>query len=309
MITKFRAILASISILSLVGLVRATTTYFAGGAVGNLGGPLGLVVDLGIENVPGVTVQMAYFYYRWICFALIMWVALTADKRSSTVFCVLATGIAAMTAYFGWFTVTYSDGVTLNPAGPWGLIILCALLTVASYMTETKRVNFGISGAGDPIINLFTFFIIFQGVIGLLNGAAIFPAGTPGIPNTPQVCTATAAVGTNNFGNNNFGNCQVNGAAQLQSMQTNTQTQSILGGVFDALTTAALMSWNAILLVIQIACSLAFVGGVILASYPWIATSGSAMALLGLFQFGIWMLYILMLFRWIGKSMPGEGRL
>jgi hypothetical protein len=297
MIEKLKYLFGGGLLLSLVQLVSATSTGMAAGSTANLAGAMGLLVDLGIENMPGVSIQVAYFYYRWICFALIFWIALTADKKSSTVFCVLAVGISAITAYFGWFTTTLSDGVTLNPAGPWGLIILCALLTVVSYMTESKRLNFGISGAGDPIVNIFTFLIIFQGVIGLLNGAAIF-SSVGGTPATPGYCIGT-----------NFGNCQVNGASQLQNLQSNTSTGGIINGIIDAVVGAVNIAWNALLLIVQIVVSIAFVSAIILTSYPWIATSVPAVALLGLFQLAIWVIYALWIARIYGKTMPGEMRL
>jgi hypothetical protein len=296
-LNKIKYLLGGGLLLSLVSWASAATGM-AAGSTADLAGPMGLLVDLGINKVPGVTIPMAYFYYRWICFALIFWIALTADKKSSTVFCILAVGIAAITAYFGWFTTTSSDGVTLNPAGPWGLIILCALLTVVSYFTEAKRINFGISGAGDPIVNLFTFLIIFNGVIGLLNGAAIF-AGVPGTPSTPGFCVGT-----------NYGNCQVDGAAQLVNLQTNTATgNSILSGIADAVVGAVNLAWNVLLLIVQIAVSIAFVSAIILASYPWLISSPSAMLLLGLFQVAVWVIYALWIGRIYGKTMPGELRL
>jgi hypothetical protein len=303
MFERIKYLLVMAGILSLIQLVSATTTSMVAGATANLAGAMGLLVDLGIENMPGVTIQMAYFYYRWICFALIFWIALTADKKSSTVFCILAVGISAMTAYFGWFTTTTSDGVTLNPAGPWGLIILCALLTVVSYMTESKRLNFGISGAGDPIVNIFTFLIIFQGVIGLLNGSAIF-SGVVGTPSTPGVC----AIGSTT-NQTQFGNCAVDGATQLQSLKTNTNTGGILNEVFDALLTAVNMAWNVVLLIVQIAVSIIFVSAIILTSYPWISGSSSALLLLGLFQLAIWIIYVLWIARIYGKTTIGEMRL
>ena len=303
MINKLKYLLGGGLLLSLVSWASATSTGMAAGSTANLAGAMGLLVDLGIENVPGVTMQMAYFYYRWICFALIFWIALTADKKSSTIFCILAVGISAITAYFGWFTTTSSDGVTLNPAGPWGLIILCELLTVVSYLTESKRINFGISGAGDPIVNLFTFLIIFNGVIGLLNGAAIF-AGIPGTPSTPDTCIVGSSTNQTQFGS-----CAVDGASQLQNLQNNTNTGGIFNGVFDAIMSAVNMAWNVLVLVVQIAFSIAFVSAIMLTSYPWIMQSGPAMLLLALFQAATWIIYALWIARIYSKSMPGELRL
>jgi hypothetical protein len=293
---KITAAITSFSIFYLMPVVSATTTMVSG-TTGTFMGPLGIFISLGIENIPGVTALQARMYYNWICFAAVMWVALTSDRRNSTVFCVLAVIVSACTAAAGWFTVLLPDG-SVNPAGPWGLIILCALLTVVSYMTETKRINFGITGAGDPIINIFTFFILFQGVIGLINGAAIFPVEFS--TATPDYCVA---------GTNNFANCQINGATQLSNLQTNTGTGNILITAWDALTGMASIAWNAVLLVVQIAISLAFVSAIIVTTYPWIKDSVPAMALLSIMQILIWILYILTIARWYGKLGYGEGRL
>jgi hypothetical protein len=293
---KIMAALTSFSIFYLMPIVSATTGMGAGATAAFMG-PLGIFISLGIENVPGVTALQARMYYNWICFAAVMWVALTSDRRNSTVFCVLAVIVSACTAAAGWFTVLLPDGST-NPAGPWGLIILCALLTVVSYITEAKRINYGITGAGDPIINIFTFFILFQGVIGLINGAAIFPAEYS-VAN-PDYCVA---------GTNNFANCRIDGATQLSNLQTNTGTGNILITMWDAATGLASIAWNALLLIIQIAVSLAFVSAIITTTYPWIMQSAPAMILLGTFQVAVWILYALTVARWYGKLGYGEGRL
>lgn len=293
---KIALLFTTLSLFVLTPMASATTTLVAGTAA-TFTGPLGLFIDLGIQNIPGVTAYQARIYYNWICFAAVMWVALTADKRNSTVFCVLAVIVSACTAAAGWFTVLLPNG-NVNPAGPWGLIILCALLTVVSYMTEVKRINFGISGAGDPLINIFTFFLLLQGTIGLINGAAIFPAEMS-VAN-PEYCTA---------GTNNFNQCQINGATQLSSLQTNTGTGNILNTMWSAASGIADIAWNVILLIVQIAVSLAFVGLVIVQTYPWIATSAPAILLLSLMQLCIWVVYILTISRWYGRTSYGEMRL
>jgi hypothetical protein len=292
-------ILIGMAVLAVLMMPPASATWMnvtmSGGGV-TFSGPLNLLVDLGIDKIPGITTDMARVYYRWICFVLVMWVALSADRRSSTMFCVLAVAISAITAWFGWFTVTDPVNGAINPAGPWGLIILCALLTVVSYMTESKRINFGISGAGDPLINLFVFFILFSGTIGLLNGGIIWPQGT--VIATPTLCQ-----------DNQYGNCLVDGTSKLTGLTTNTQTKSILDTAYDYITGAASMVFNTVLLIVQIAVSIAFVGAIILQTYPWIKDSAGAMILLGLLQFGIWIIYALTLSRWFGRLSYGEGRL
>jgi len=75
------------------------------------------------------------------------------------------------------------------------------------------------------------------------------------------------------------------------------------------LTGLASIAWSVILLIVQIAVSLAFVELVILQIYPWIATSALAVLLLSVMQGMIWIIYILTIARWYGRLSYGEGRL
>lgn len=294
-INKISSLITTFVVLYLIPFVSASTTTLVSGSAATLTGSLGLLVSLGIENIPGVTALQARYYYRWICFVAVMWVALTADKRSSTTFCILTVIISACTAAAGWFTVVYPDG-SINPAGPWGLIILCALLSVVSYMTETKRINFGINGAGDPLINIFMFFILLNGTIGLINGTSMFPNGVGAA--TPEYCSGV-----------DFSNCQINGATQLSSLNSNTQTKTILDTAYDYSVGLVAAAWNVLLLIVQIAVSIAAVSLVIVTTYPWIMQSAPAMALLSLLQVVIWIIYVLTLARWYGRTAYGEMRL
>ena len=282
-------------LLSFIQPVTATTTGMVGSST-TAGGPLNLQLSLGIEYIPGVSIQYALFIYRFISFGLIMLLAMSADRRTQEIFSILIVAMAALFAFFGWWTVLLPDG-KINPAGPWSMIILCAVIAVISYMTSQKQINFGISGAGDPVVNLFMFFIIFNSCLGMLSSTAIF-AEVPGVPNEPEVCTS-----------NNYANCQVNGADKLESIGSKTSAGgffSDLGNYATMFTTAAV---NTIMLILSIILSLVFVAGTITITYPWILDSPPAMVLLGIFQVVIYILYYLMLMRWTAKTMPGEARL
>ena len=95
---KIMLLLSSISLfVASVSATAVNTT--AAGAVSSMLGSGGYLIDLGIENVPGVTATQAKFYYNIISFALVIWLAWVADEPSSAQFCVIGVGIAAFCAY------------------------------------------------------------------------------------------------------------------------------------------------------------------------------------------------------------------
>jgi hypothetical protein len=267
-----------------------TVTQMAAGTSATLLGAGGYLIDLGIENVPGVTTAQAAFYYNIISFALVIWLAWVADEPSSAQFCVIGVGIAAFCAYAKWFT-------TPNPGGEWGLVVMCALLSVLLYMTEKIRFLYGINGAGDPLVQIVVFLLILQSTIGLINGAGIFSVGTT-VAN-PSECAN---------GSVTYTNCAINGNVQLSNLQTNSGTDNIIGQAFNYITTIVTMGFNMLVLVIQLLISVACFSFVLYQTYPWIIDSPQAILLVGLLQVGIWFIYILALFRFIWKPMPSDGR-
>jgi hypothetical protein len=292
-LTKF---LWSIPLLILAFIQPVSATTGMVGSSATAAGPLNLLVSLGIENIPSVSVSYALFIYRFISFGLIMLLAMSADRRTQEIFSILIVALAALFAYFGWWTVLLPNG-NINPAGPWSMVIFCAIIAAISYMTSQKQLNFGISGAGDPVVNLFMFFIIFNSCLGMISSTNVF-AMVPGVADAPEACTS-----------NNYANCQVNGATALSSIGTPTSSGGFFSNLGDYATMFMSAGVNTIMLVLSIALSLVFVAGTILITYPWIANSPPAMILLGVFQLVIYILYYLMFMRWTAKTMPGEARL
>lgn len=293
MITIKKRLLLLLSSISLfVASVSATSvSQMAAGTAATLLGSGGYLIDLGIQNIPGITAAQAAFYYNIISIALVMWLAWVADEPSSAQFCIIGVGIAAFTAYVGWFT-------TPNPGGQWGLIIMCAVLSVILYMTEKKRIQFGINGAGDPLINILVFILLMQSSIGLINGAGIFSLGI-GVAN-PSECA---------MGSVTYTNCAINGSIMLTNIQTTSGTENILGQTFNYLSTVVTMGYNFLILIVQLLISVACFAFVLYQTYPWISASPQAIILVGLLQVGIWFIYVLALFRYVWKPMPGDGRL
>lgn len=286
---RLALLLSSISLF--VASVSATSvSQLAAGTSATLLGAGGYLIDLGIQNVPGVTATQAAFYYNIISIALVMWLAWVADEPSSAQFCVIGVGIAAFCAYAKWFT-------TPNPGGEWGLIVMCALLAVLLYMTEKKRILYGINGAGDPLIQIVVFLLILQSTIGLINGAGIFSTGTT--VATPSECAN---------GSVTYTSCTINGNVALSNLQTTSGTQNIIGQTFDAMLTIVTMGWNLLVMIVQLLISVACFSYVLYATYPWIIDSPQAVALVGIMQVLIWLTYMLALFRYVYKPMPQDAR-
>lgn len=289
---KKRLVLLLSSIPLLVSWVSAASiSQIAAGAAASMLGAGGYAIDLGIQNIPGVTATQAAFYYNIISIALVMWLAWVADEPSSAQFCIIGVGIAAFCAWAKWFT-------TPNTGGEWGLIIMCAVLAVILYMTEKKRIQFGINGAGDPLINILVFILLIQSSIGLINGTGIFDAGST--VATPQECA---------YGSVTYDNCAINGNLMLTNIQQSSGTENILGQSFNILSTVVTMGWNFLVLIVQLLVSVAFFAAVLYQTYPWIASSPQAIILVGVLQVGIWLIYMLTLYRYVWKPMPGDGRM
>lgn len=286
--TTTKIFLTVVSLLSILPSIASATVNTVTGYAATFNGPLGLLVDLGFENVPGVTTAWARMLYNWIAFALVAWIAFAADERSSTTFCVIGTGMAAMTAWFGWFTVPN------NPYGSWGLISLCALLSVMMYITEKKRITWGVSGGGDSLMNITLIIILFTATIGLINGAGIFQAGQTVTP--PGTCPAGVYLG-----------CTLNGNTLISGIQSSNA--SLLGQVLDLVFGVLMIGWNLLLLVLQVLVSVVGFEFVILLVFPWIQASPPALALLTLMQIGIWYVYTLAVMRYIFKPMPGDAKI
>ena len=287
---RLALLISSISLL-VTSTSAISVSLVAAGTSATMLGAGGYLVDLGIQNIPGITLAQAKFYYNIISIALVMWLAWVADEPSSAQFCIIGVGISAMTAWFGWFT-------TPNPGGQWGLIIMCAVLAVILYMTEKKRFLYGINGAGDPLINILVFVLLMQSSIGLINGAGIFSPGV-GV-STPSECAN---------GSVTYTNCAINGNLMLTNIQTTSGTNNILSQTFNYISTVVTMGYNLLVLVVQLLISVACFAYVLYQTYPWIATSPQAILLVGLLQVGIWLTYVLTLFRYVWKPMPRDGGL
>ena len=69
----------------------------------------------------------------------------------------------------------------VNQATGFGIIVVCCMIAIMTYMQETIHEKFGIAGPGNKIIKIFTFLIVLQCVVVFLNTGNIFPSDTQNI--------------------------------------------------------------------------------------------------------------------------------
>ena len=293
--------IALLGLTLMCGFGSATSTGVAASSAVTTAGSLGLLVSLGFENIPGVTIAQARIYYRWIAFGIVMLIGFWGDQNSSAEFCIFGTVMAALFWWFGWLTtpslVGGVDTGLVTAAGPIALIILCGVLSVAIYFADQKKKNFGVQPTGDTLINIVMYLMFLQASVALINGVNLAPA------------TASAATPTVCGGSSLTQSCYLNGNTQLTNLQTVTPSGNILTTMFDLAATVATIGWTALVGVLQIVISIVCFPVVIQGLFPWVAASPATLALLSMFGIAIWVLEALMVFRWIYKPMPGDGRL
>jgi hypothetical protein len=256
-----KRILLAILILSLLaGYASADTT----GAYRSLTckGPLGLLVPLGIESIPGITAAQVLWFYNLISIGILFIIGATASERNLRHFAILLPLMAALVVFFGWLQ-------TPNPVTTWSIILGAGFLGGLIYMKETLRENWGIGGPGSTLINIAVFLIIFQCIVGVVNSPTV------GL----------------------FQNNVAPTPAEYQSIDLKAQVNSLTntGGVMQDLlsfgslfVTMAIGAVKAFILIVQ---AILLFSSTVVQAYPVFADSPLVVMFLTVFQLGEWVLF------------------
>jgi len=240
-------------------------------------GPYGLLVPLGIEQVPGVPLSTALIWYNWISVMLLFFAMAMASQRNMRFFVVIIPMLAAMFAYFGWM----NDQT--NPARMWALIIVSGLLAAAIYMKDTNKEKWGSGGPGLTLFNFVFFMILLQSAVGVVNTTGIWDVNTAATPSLYQ---------------------NVDLASQMAGV-SNT------GGLFEgAITTAiALLEIGimALKMILSIILTIAAFSVTLYLIFPWLYGNILVAAIIGAVQVIVWLLYAWFFFSLTFKPMPDGG--
>lgn len=225
-------------------------------------GPLGLLVTLGIENVPGLTAAQSVWFYDIIAVGLLFLMGACASERNLRHFSILLPLLAAMFVFFGWLQ-------SPNATTTWSIILGCGFLGGLIYMKESLRENWGIGGPGSTLLNIAVYLVIFQCIVGIVNSPSV-GLFTQNVAPTP---------------------------AEYQSIDLKAQVNALTntGGLMqDLLSYGSLfftMAVGAIKAFIAIVQAILLFSTTVMQAYPVFADSPLVVALLVAFNIGEWILF------------------
>lgn len=255
-----------------------------------MNGATGILVSLGIEYAPDMSLATAYMLYNYVAVCILFFIAAMSGARSESRFLIILPIIGAILFWFGW--IHAPDQVTFL-----AFLVITMLLGIFSYMNDVNHEKYGMSGPGSKLLNIVMFIIVFQAAVGVINGWSMFPAGNA--QPTPNACQVGYTC--DEFGNIN--------------LQESVGTVSNTGGLFQSAVSLVaalpLLAISILKLIVSIIASVIIFAPVLNATIegivPGISSNAIYVGFLALMQVGIWGLYLMTIYTWWYKPMPGEG--
>jgi hypothetical protein len=257
---------------------RVIMSFAAAGMGMTMGGPAGVLVSLGIEQVVS-NLTLVTQYYNYFSLFVIMLLAVVSGQRDAKFISVLMPIWAGFCMFAGWLKYP-------NMGTGFAILVVCCAIAIMTYMQETIHEKFGIAGPGNKIIKIFMFLIILQCVVVFVNSASIFPVLGPITESSTQ-----------------YSNIKID---------SQFSTINLVGGtgnpVIDILTIAPQMAMAALGLLLKCLLSIVLFSAVISQVFPWIAQAGAiGVAFLVVVQFAIWTMYLLFIYTLFGRPNLDPG--
>jgi hypothetical protein len=282
---RYRTVaLALIIIGLLVGSASAATTVNQTSAI-MFKNSLGLLIPLGFENYVDATT--AIMYYNYIAVFLIMAVAAFAGQSNETRFTFFIPVFAGLMTFIGWLQAP-------DPVSHWGIIVGCILLGALMYINDMNREKYGSAGPGSKLLTIVFMIIVFEASVTLVStsGLNLFPdlAANGGMSQQSLTCDGYGY------------QCDSSGNIMLSASVS--QVANAGGANLDVL---SIVTWGAhamigvIVFLIKIVAAVLLFSVVLVAAYPALAASPTAVLFLGVMQLVIWAIYIVTFFNWYFK--------
>jgi hypothetical protein len=253
--------------------------YAAAGMGATFGGPAGVLISLGVENVLSNLTQIVFIYNIFSMFTLFV-LAIASSQRDTKFMSIIIPLWAGLCMLAGWLKYP-------NQGTGFGILVVCAMIAIMTYMQETVHERFGIAGPGNKIIKIFTFLIILQCTVVFVNSAQIFPS---------DVQTLAAS------------NSQYSNIDLTTEMGNLSNSGGILGAIVDIATQSLQIAIAALLLMLKCLLSIALFSVVLSQVFPWILQAGAiGVAFLILMQFAIWTMYVIFIFSTFYRPGPDPG--
>ena len=259
------------NILATIFLVALIAPVMAGSASNGItfGGPFNILVSLGFEYV--VPLDYAYLFYNVIGIGLLYLAMATASQRNMRFFAVIVPLLAALFAYFGWYN---SYGTTVSV---WPMIIATGMIGVGIYLKDANREKWGAGGGGSTLVNFVFYIILLQACVGLVNSSNLWQTNLATNPTQYQNVDLETQIG----GINNSG--------------------GFWGNAIAMATMAGVMAFQALMMIGSILATIAAFSVVLVFCFPFLQSSPFALAVLGVTQIVIWLLYVWMWFVMVYK--------
>lgn len=279
------------AILFLVPMVSAVDQFIYGERVITMK-PM-FFVSLGIENLPGMILEKAIAYYNWISMGFLFLIGAMSSKRMTRFFSLLIPIFAIIFVWFGWLN-------SPNPISTYSVIAMCGILGAVTYMKGSLRENFGGGGPGSLLINIVFYMLILQACVGLVNATGVWVHQSPSGMN----------VSLNSVSETGLPNSQmyITNSNLTTSIPSVTNSGGWMQGIVDMITITGQLAVSTLVLLVKVLLSIVAFSLTINTIFPWItaADGGGALGVLflGLFQFGIWILYVLTFVNIFAKPFP-----
>lgn len=245
-----------------------STVYTTAGMGITCLGPGGVLFSLGIEYVVTNLTLVTQLYNYWSIITTML-IGLSAGQRDAKFVGFLMPVWAGFCMMMGWLKYP-------NQGIGFGILVVCTMLAIMTYMVEVRHEKYGIAGPGNMIIKIFTFLIILQCVVVFMNSSQIFPT------DIPQVAES----------NPQYANIELS-----QEIGQISNTGGLMALIMNAATITLQIAMSALFLLVKCLISIALFSLVLSQVFPWIVQAGAiGTAFLVVIQFAIWTMYLLFTF-------------
>ena len=245
----------------------------------------GLLIDLKLNDF--MSASDALLYYNYISLLTIMIWAGFASSANEGRYLFSTPLFAAFFVWIGWLRAP-------TPSAYWGSILCCMFLGAIMYINDQNRQQHGIAGPGSKLIGIAVFIMCFTACFGFIQSSNIIPLALHS-GSTQNVLCGTAY------------QCDEGGNIVLGASVTSVTKSGI--DIYGTLTWLGEMAVYTLLTIGTIIGSVLFFSVVFFAAYPQFLDSTQVIALMGVLNVAMWVLYALAYFQWTAKPMSGTGDL
>lgn len=255
--------------------------------------PLGLLIDLHIEDY--FPADVAIMYYNYIAIALVVTWAAFASQSNESRYAFTTPLFAAVMVWIGWLNAGSS---AVSATQYWGSILLCLVLGAFMYLNDMNHEKYGMPGTGDKLMAVAFMIMCFSAAFGFVASSefGLFNQESTGASQN-QMCGRAYT-------------CDSSGNVDLS---TSVTTVSSSGGIVETILSdlyfATQIAIGALKMAIVVVASVLFFSGVVLAAYPALLASPQVVAFLVVMNIVIWAIYYATFFRWYYRPGVGEGQI